>query len=357
MNVDKRANTDRVVELDIMRFIAALSVVIYHWIGPEWGLGAYHITQLGFLGVELFFLISGFVILWTATNKSGYEFVASRISRLYPSFWICLALAIALTGWSSYTPQQILSNATMIPGQLGQPMVDEVYWTLLIEIKFYAVIFLLLVTKQIRHIERWLAGWLALSLLAAAFPGDTEWLNTLTFGGLSTFFVGGCFLYLIRSRGLTPWRGLALGVSLAIGVHFVITHIDGNVRQPVEHVAYVLTGVIVLQYLVFLLVALRMTNLPKSKLWTTLGAMTYPIYLLHYQAAGKFRDLFFADMPAGPQLAATLFVTMATALILALTIERRGCIAVNRWLLALGRKLRLVSSNYVLPSKEKTPVT
>lgn len=332
--------TDRVTELDLMRFVAALAVVIYHWIGPEWGLGAYHITQLGYLGVELFFLISGFVILWTATGKTGYEFVASRLARLYPSFWICLFLAIALTGWDSYTPQQILANVTMIPDPLRQTPVDQVYWTLFVEMKFYAMVFFLIIARQMKHIERWLAGWLVLTV-AAMIPAASGALNFVTLGGFSAFFAGGCYLYLVRSGGLTLSRGIGLLASLAAGIHHVVTHVDGNVRQPMAHVEFALAGVVTAQYLIFLLVALRVVRLPKFKTLTVLGAMTYPLYLVHYRIGGMFRDDWLAGWGRVPQMVAALVFCLALALLLAMTVERHGCPAVQRWLLAINRRWQI----------------
>ncbi len=96
--VEGRLQKDRLVELDLMRFVAAVAVVLHHLVGSSFSW--YRATRLGFVGVELFFMISGFVILWTVNNKTGFEFVCSRISRLYPSFWICVCLTIVLLVYS-----------------------------------------------------------------------------------------------------------------------------------------------------------------------------------------------------------------------------------------------------------------
>ena len=77
----------RLAELDLMRFVAAASVAIYHWTyrpmttaGPsETAFGAFQsLSMFGYLGVDLFFMISGFVILWTASNRGPTSLGAYR---------------------------------------------------------------------------------------------------------------------------------------------------------------------------------------------------------------------------------------------------------------------------------------
>src|SRR5262249_17939386 len=89
----------RYYELDLLRFVAAFSVLLFHytfrgtaaldhvsdlsypWLAP--------VTKDGYLGVDLFFLISGFVILMSASSGSKRQFGVSRIVRLYPAYWVC----------------------------------------------------------------------------------------------------------------------------------------------------------------------------------------------------------------------------------------------------------------------------
>lgn len=91
----------RVNELDLLRFFAALAVVFHHYsldgfaaesmtIMPYPLLAS--ISKYGYLGVELFFMISGFVILMTASNGDLKKFVISRLIRLYPAFWVCCSI-------------------------------------------------------------------------------------------------------------------------------------------------------------------------------------------------------------------------------------------------------------------------
>jgi peptidoglycan/LPS O-acetylase OafA/YrhL len=174
-----RAPIGRIPELDLLRFLAAASVVIYHYTyqpvlhgvindNAFWPLPV--ASRFGYLGVTLFFMISGFVILWSSQARSSGEFVISRIARLFPSFWICVFVTTfvvsAAGGPESLSPRTVALNMTMVPGRFGVPYVDGVYWTLLVELKFYILIFLILVTGTMKRIEMWLAIWLAVAAVS-----------------------------------------------------------------------------------------------------------------------------------------------------------------------------------------------
>jgi len=85
--------------LDLLRFCAALGVMVYHLTfvptfiaGGALFDGLAEITRFGFLGVDLFFMISGFVILWSADNRTALEFAVSRVARLMPSYWVSMTI-------------------------------------------------------------------------------------------------------------------------------------------------------------------------------------------------------------------------------------------------------------------------
>src|SRR5215467_4825559 len=96
----------RVNEIDLLRFLAALSVVLFHYSFRGYAADSMSLmpypplapfAKYGGLGVELFFMISGFVILMTAANGSLKGFVASRFVRLYPAFWTCCTITFVVT--------------------------------------------------------------------------------------------------------------------------------------------------------------------------------------------------------------------------------------------------------------------
>jgi peptidoglycan/LPS O-acetylase OafA/YrhL len=128
--------SQRLVELDALRVLAAFSVIGDHYvIGAHLSSWLSSGARFGFLGVNLFFMISGFVIMLSATGSKPFDFVVARIARLYPAFWTAVTLTavtvLLLQGESAgITWQQYLVNLTMVPEYVGVDSIDGVYWTL-----------------------------------------------------------------------------------------------------------------------------------------------------------------------------------------------------------------------------------
>lgn len=345
----------RVAELDLLRFLAALAVMLYHRITPQFS--TYGAAQFGFLGVELFFMISGFVILWTGMTKNTTEFIASRVSRLYPTYWACVVLtwiAIALSH-QHLTLSTVLANLTMFPGIFRAPLVDSVYWTLSIEIKFYVLVFLLIVVRQMHRIERWLAGWLALSLGEAMMPG-TSWLRQLTLEGYSTYFIAGALLYLMRTHGANRTTLSALAVSLALGLRHGIYAALNAVHSSNAHVALIADIVVLIEYGVFFCIALRIWHFPETKLWAWLGAMTYPLYLIHDRAGNVMLEWLPDSLNPSLRLGIVISLIVMIAAALAATTEQI-CPTFNKWLLNVGRRSEKISVKYLPYTPSPSPIS
>ena len=137
----------RIEELDGLRGLAAIAVVLFHYTtryseiyGRETGLPFEF--PYGNLGVELFFGISGFVIFMTLDRtRSLGDFVVSRVSRLYPAYWAAIILTTAVVNLEGMTefmrsPFEITVNFTMLQSFVGVRAVDGVYWTLAVELAF-----------------------------------------------------------------------------------------------------------------------------------------------------------------------------------------------------------------------------
>ena len=146
--------------LDYGRFFAAIIVIFFHYTFNGIANGKIdsltHVeslvdfTKYGYLGVELFFMISGFVIFHSAKNRTPAEFAVARAIRLYPSYWFAVIFT-SIFAWfwgndsMSVSLFQIMANFTLLQNYLGIENVDGVYWTLVYEIKFYILVFLILV--------------------------------------------------------------------------------------------------------------------------------------------------------------------------------------------------------------------
>ena len=275
---------DRIPELDLLRFIAAVGVVLFH--ATNWPSDPNLLTRIatyGSLGVPLFFMISGFVILMTAQNRSGIEFINSRIARLYPSFWIAVLLSVlALTLLADDPPSlaTIAANLTMQPHAFDLPYIDQVYWTLVVEMKFYALTWLVIVTRQMKRVETLLMLWLAVTA-GAVWVKIPDWLDSIVMPMYASLFAGGCFLYLIRSRGVNARRLIAFAVSVVLSMYWTLQYQHSYTHSTSFETQATVVAIIFGMSIVLLLLALRWWSLPRIRLWFWMGCLTYPLYLTH----------------------------------------------------------------------------
>jgi peptidoglycan/LPS O-acetylase OafA/YrhL len=157
-SVDKKF---RVLELDVLRGLAATMVFLFHCslILPPSERGMF---SLGVTGVDLFFMISGFVILLTLRRTNHWkEFVGNRFVRLFPTYWACVSFtAILIFLGHLYLSTQFgnlltdfLGNLTMFPRYMDIPFLDEQYWTLEVEMLFYIFMLVVYLLRGLKSIE------------------------------------------------------------------------------------------------------------------------------------------------------------------------------------------------------------
>lgn len=231
--------------------------------------------ELGRTGVELFFIISGFVIFMTLDRvQSSADFVRARVSRLYPTYWFSVLLtasAVTLFSLSNHlvSPGQVLVNLTMLQTFLGVSNVDGVYWTLALELVFYAWILLAFRLGLTKRIEATLLGWVAVPVtvvvLLSVFGIQRSWALASVFllyhGHL---FAAGILFNRMRT---SPSR---LGLFL-LGLTFVV---EAALRPQTCLVLALWYGLFVL------LITGRLAVLNRRPL-LFLGSISYPLYLLH----------------------------------------------------------------------------
>ena len=288
------SRTSRVNEIDLLRFVAAISVVFYHFAfrghaGDAMTVLAYPwlsgVSRYGYLGVQLFFLISGFVILMTASAGNVQRFVISRVVRLYPAFWACCTLTFLVTLWIGaprFTAEtgQFLANLTLLSGFVGVRSIDGVYWSLFVELQFYALVGVVLLLGQIHRAALLLMLWLGAVLLLEIYPSDK--LQYLLIADYAAFFIAGAYCFLIWSKGLTMPRLLVVGVCWMHAVYRSVVDVrvlETNFNVNFSEVA--VAGVVTACFGAMLAVSLRRTGFFSRRDWIVLGALTYPIFLLH----------------------------------------------------------------------------
>lgn len=286
---------ERFHEIDLLRGLACLMVVAFHYLhrgalegwSPAIQISAIEQTaQYGYLGVHLFFIISGFVIFLSAHDASVSTFTASRISRLYPAFWVAVPLtwavvhafdaqALAVSG------QHMLVNLTMFPQWFKVPFVDGAYWSLAVELQFYILVGLAIHFGLLkRKAELLLAGWLLIALANAIrpmFPVEF-WLAA----NWAPLFCAGASAYLIRTQGPNMARWAIFGAAYLLALHDALKkfiHSGASSMGGID--PGIVAGLISIFFLIFALIALRKISLGEHAVISLAGRLTYPLYLVH----------------------------------------------------------------------------
>lgn len=291
----------RLSMLDVLRFLAALSVVGYHYTvkspaAPEWegpvphelvGFGTW--AAYGAMGVSLFFVISGFVILMTAWGRDVPHFVASRIGRLFPGYWVSAAVAALITvfAWPqgllrTLTKGQILLNFTMLHGAYNVPDLDRVYWTLFYEARFYVLLALFMligITRQ--RVLAFAALWPIVGAIAQTT--GQSFLTMVLMPDYAPFFAGGMLLYVLYRDGHDLLTWLLVGMNAIIAVNFSMEHFTVNLSIDTGFAIHktVVGAVAVACFALVALVSLTPVRRLHARWMVVAGALSYPLYLLH----------------------------------------------------------------------------
>lgn len=320
--------SDRMPLLDALRLFAALLVLGFHWLfrGPASG---DQFTQFrdfealaiyGYIGVDWFFVISGFVIAWTAHNRSAVNFAVLRFARLYPAYIACMSLTFLLSvlyGWQRATPgiADWFANLTMAAPLLGHPFMDGAYWSILVEIIFYGWVFLLLAGGLWKYRVPITFGWLALSIANMAWL-KFEPLRFLMITDFAPWFIIGMMMHDMKIRGLRLASAVILATAFIASCLSLAVQIPEFLRDygaaPDLSTLFGLNAIGVL--LVALAVQPWQITAQFSRIAMFAGAISYPLYLLHQHAGYMLIDRFAAKLGAWPAIAlAAIAVTGVAA--------------------------------------------
>ncbi|MFD6177654.1 MULTISPECIES: acyltransferase family protein [unclassified Isoptericola] len=328
------AGRPRLAALDGLRFLAAMAVVAYHYVAVNhsaWGVRTEDsfphlqpVAVFGSFGVQLFFVISGFVILMSAWGRDVRSFTASRVGRLFPAYWFSVAAVVALLvlvtpGRKDVGIPEAAANLTMVQRAFGVQDIEPVYWTLWTELRFYVLIGILLAVGMTRRrLIAFAAVWPVLAAVAVR-SGNELW-STLLVGSDAPLFAGGMILYLLTKerRSLVLWLLLGLNVALAGVVSgrsqsLRIANSTGVTVGPETYWVAILACFA-------LVAAVALTRLDRlSWRWlTVVGAMTYPLYLLHSSWGQWLIGETSPHLPAG----ATFVLVTGTMLLVAFLVHR-----------------------------------
>jgi peptidoglycan/LPS O-acetylase OafA/YrhL len=345
--------------LDCVRGIAALLVVLIHFSeflekhgrSASWQQLGHSLSRFtcswidfGKIGIAAFFLVSGAVVPHSLPDSSSPgprlsvlgKFAVGRFFRLYPSYWTSLVLAVLL-GWSMVSGADVLVNVTMLQRFLGVQDALGVYWTLQIELIFYAACAALYATGQLHRLAVQAAAWrlmLGVALLAALARYFTGHKLPVALPLALALMFFACryrrsLLGMAESRSERP--SLANYALLLIGL-LAICLLAYSRDYGFNETWYRYFNSYVLGFALFRSLA-GISNVRLAKPLAALGASSYALYLLHPVVG--FSVLSALQGHASPALAliAALLVSLASAFAVYQLVERPG--------IALGKRLLL----------------
>jgi len=333
--------TERIVVLDGLRLIAALMVALFHYIGRTktshliWEASPqsafpqmHHLAQYGWLGVELFFIISGFVICMSAWGRETGSFIRSRAIRLFPAYWPAVLITTAVGHiWPFVVGPRpnsdVLVNLTMLQWPLGVSAVDGVYWTLWCEARFYLLFALIVWRGLTLQRAMWFGyGWLLAGAIAAS--ARVPLLNIILQPEYAPLFVAGIGFYLIYRFGssLKLW-GLVVA-SFILAQHNMAYRVSIEEKERIFGPLSVTAAnaVLALFFVIMTVVAMGWTSRIKWRWLTTAGLLTYPFYLIHENIGWVIIHAVHGHAPRWLIVVATIAVMLGAAWLLHRFVER-----------------------------------
>jgi len=293
------APSKRLDYIDLLRVIALGAVIAFHYFysaivrgrtpnvaeSPVMGW-----AQYGYLGVELFFMISGFVIMSSTKGISAGNFLKKRFLRLFPMYWIALILIFFVSQFGFWQKPGLISenlyySLTMTPESFSHNWLDAAHWFLERQLQFYLFILIILTVRLGKYLSPIFQWWAIIGFIWNAFGFDNYGIWYLN--GFFALISGGAIISSIRATGFTRLRMVALLSSYLWAITSridLIPWLDEN-RGP-GHSAIVIGLVITSMYFLMLLTLTRGVSGIHLRGIATAGAITYPLYLIHNRLGG-----------------------------------------------------------------------
>lgn len=155
----------RILELDAIRAISCLNLLAFHftWVyAHKYGFDSSLVCMFpyGKYGVQLFFMLSGFVNAMTLVGKrNAQDFLAARCIRIFPSYWLCILLNVLMFATIPFFNETVsasttAANLSTMPKLFGFTNMEPVTWTLQVEMLFYGFLILMTVLGGWKHALR-----------------------------------------------------------------------------------------------------------------------------------------------------------------------------------------------------------
>ncbi|WP_071781107.1 acyltransferase family protein [Adhaeribacter aquaticus] len=335
-------NTNRrLQELDALRGIAAVAVVFFHFtMNRNQALLGFNI---GCMGVDLFFIISGFVIFMSIQNNKDYlHFIRGRFIRLFPAYWVAVTFTTLLIIIKNRTfyfdmhhvervnflSNKYLFNMSMLNHFFEIAYIDGPFWTLTVELIFYLFIVLLMAINGIKHFNSIGLVILFFCAIPPLFNNNLikDIFDRLPLLSYFPLFFAGIIFYKMKFDKITFSRVLIIVLTLVVQISlFHFSYRNANYLKLHEYI-FTLIGI----YLVFLLLILDRLTFIVNPLTINLGRLSYSLYLIHqYLSITVLIPLFQKYTSFWPSAMASFIVVLLLAELINRTIERPAMVVLK----------------------------
>ncbi len=269
-----------------------------------------------------------------AASGSLRLFVVSRIVRLYPAFWACctitfvMILSIGAPRFSA-SIKQYLINMTMMNEFVKVPSIDGAYWSLFVEMRFYALVAMVLVIRKIDKAQLFLMLWLIASIILEFAPiGKLRYLLLVDY---SAYFIAGSTFFLIWSQGISVPRIVMVSLCLGDALFNAINRMEKfEPHYNTDMSGYAVAGIITSFFLVMLTISLRKTGRWGPRRWLLAGALTYPLYLLHQNIGYMIFNFAYPAVNPYILFSGVIFVILCVAYIVHVFFEKKFSLKLNK---------------------------
>ncbi|ELE71534.1 acyltransferase family protein [Escherichia coli] len=265
-------------QIQWLRAIAAILVVITHFTGKAYSVKLLdHEFSSGAIGVDIFFIISGFIMMYVSDLKKQYpiKFILNRFIRILPVHYFFLFILIIIflikpdVINSSVSKTYVWESFLLVPALRNDAeYLNPVIWTLCYEMMFYLIFCVSLNLKNLTTSA--IATTLVISAIVFSgffYKGDNIYISAAT-DSISLEFCYGMLLYVFYKKGFLTFHWL-LPLMLSIILYFVLKQFDFN--------RFIKLGI------PSALIFISFLNMKNSKITflNFLGKISYEIYICH----------------------------------------------------------------------------
>ena len=326
---------DSIKSIQFLRFIAASMVVFAHSmqatiesIGGDRSSGMLHVANFGGSGVHIFFVISGFIMVYSSfgvgvRHFDSFHFILRRLIRIFPIYWVCAAAYFILhrTFWDGYSLSiwDAIGSVLLLPGYSS--LIIGQGWTLSYELYFYICFAGFMILGLLRGLAALTTFFLAAIAVGVLLHSDNEGLRLVTNSLLVEFLAGAWIAYFfvrqvclssVHSRTLVLTALIIFMGGLAFGYHRLV--LMWGVPSTL-----LIAGCVFME---------RGGTLPHfAQKWAYLGDSSYSLYLIHYLMISVLPNAFFMPF-SNPAYSVAFslvytFMCVLIAIVLYELVERR----------------------------------